>query len=150
MIQPENNSNYDNGFCYGTYPVSVDSGPRIRLKKGTVLLLQKNKVKQLWQYPDPTGPRFILCPLQFRSTYIETAKQNLPKSMDPEIALRKYIFSGQPVCIDSQGRIPILAACQEQLKVKGTDVVFVVGLGQWFEIWLEKDWVAGSGEAGTD
>ena len=150
MIQPENTNNYENGFCYGTYPVSVDSGPRIRLKKSTVKLLRKHKVRELWQYPDPTGPRVVLCPPQFRAIYIEQAKQHLPKSMDTEIALRKYIFSGQPVCIDSQGRIPILAACQEPLKVKGTDVVFIVGLGQWFEIWLEKDWVTESGEAGID
>ena len=97
-----------------------------------------NKYRQLWQYPDPTGPRVILCPSQFRSIYIELAKKHLPESMDPEIALRKFISSGEPICIDSQGRIPILSVCQEQFKVEGTD---------WFEIWHEKDWQVNDGNS---
>lgn len=147
MIQPENNKDFEKGFCCGTYQISIDSGHRVRLKKSTVKLLLKHKVDQLWQYPDPTGPRVILCPSQFRSIYIELAKKHLPESMDPEIALRKFISSGEPICIDSQGRIPILSVCQEQFKVEGTDVVIIVGMAFWFEIWHEKDWQVNDGNS---
>jgi DNA-binding transcriptional regulator/RsmH inhibitor MraZ len=145
MIPPVNNENLENGFCCGTYPVSVDSGPRIRFRKKTVEVLKKQKVKQLWQYLDPTGPRVILCPPQYRSIYVETAKQHLPKSMDFETALRRFIFSGDQIPLNSQGRIPILETCQEHLKVKATDTVFIVGLGLWFEVRREADMPTGSG-----
>jgi len=103
MLPPVNNNNLEKGFCCGICEVSVDSGPRIRLKKGTVELLKKHKVQQLWQYADPTGHRIVLCPPQYRSTYIEVAKQHLLQSMDAEIALRKFIFSGEMVSLDRQG-----------------------------------------------
>jgi DNA-binding transcriptional regulator/RsmH inhibitor MraZ len=141
MLPPDNNKNLEIGFCCGTYEASVDSGPRIRFKKATVKLFKKHKVRQLWQYADPTGNRVILCPPQYRSIYIQTAKPHLPKSMDAEIALRKFIFSGEPVPLSSQGRISILATCQQHLKVKAAETVFIVGMGFWYEVWRYKDWI---------
>ena len=149
MLLPVHCDNIEKGFCCGIYEVSVDSGPRIRLRKVTIDLLKKHKVKQLWQYADPTGPRMILCPPQYRSTYVETAKQHLPKSIDAEIALRKFIFSGELVSLDSQGRIPITPTCQRHLKVKATETVFIVGMGLWYEVWCEKDWLSSGGDNET-
>lgn len=149
MLLPFDDNIIKKGFCCGVDEVSVDSGHRIRLTKSITKILTKHKVHKLWEYPDPSGPRMILCPPQHRSTYIELVTSNLPDSMDAEIADRKFIFAGQPVSFDAQGRILIIPVCRRYLKVKATDVVVIIGVGWWYEVWREKDWAAGSGNNGT-
>lgn len=138
--------NLENGFCRGVDSVSVDRGPRIRLKQRVIEILKKHKVKVLWEYPDPTGPRVILCPGQHRAAYLEVAQKHLPESMAVELACRKFILSGQRVTLDVQGRVSIIGICQEHFEVKATDVVYVVGAGLWYELWREKDWESVAGK----
>lgn len=140
MLSSLDDSIFKDGFYWGQYEVSVDTGPRVRLNKPIVDMLKKRKVRQLWEYPDPSGPRIILCPPHHQLTYIELAKQHLSQSPDFEKAVRKFIFAGTLVSIDNQGRILITRACRKHLKIEATDSMVIIGTGLWYELWREDDW----------
>jgi len=137
------------GFCVGVHYASVDRGYRIRLCKAIIEVMRQHKVQQLWEFPDPTGPRLILCPPQFRNAYVEIAKQNLSAALETEVAYRKFIYAGQPVSFGAQGRILIKQAFRGHLKVKATDDVVLFGTGGWYELWPEKDWTDRDSGHGT-
>ena len=145
MLLPLDDNIIKKGFCCGVDEVSVDSAHRIRLTKSITTVLKEHKVQQLWEYPDLSGHRMNLCPPQHRSTYIKLVTSNFPDSMDFEIAHRKFICAGRPISIDAQGRILIIPVCRRYLIVKATDIVVVVGVGWWYEVWREKDWVSMGG-----
>lgn len=149
MLLPRNDGNSKKWFCDGVHPASIDRGYRIRLPKEIIEALAKHKVQKLWEYPDPTGPRLILCPPQCQSIYLETAEKHLPASMNAEIAYREFIYGGQLVSFGVQGRILIKQAFRGHFIVKATDDIVVVGLGWFYEVWRERDWRERESNHGT-
>jgi DNA-binding transcriptional regulator/RsmH inhibitor MraZ len=142
MLPLLDDENLKTGFCVGIHPASVDRGHRITLPKAIIEVLEEHKVKKLWEYPDPRGRRLILCPPQYRSAYLKIARQHLPASMDNEMACRKFIHSGWPIPLRTHGRILIVHAFRGHLLVKATDDLVIFGLGGWYEIWREQEWIS--------
>ncbi len=130
-------------FCFGEYEVVIDDGPRIRLPRPIVKGLHEHRVRQLWRFADPTGPRMILCPDCFRNIYIETASQNLPKSMPAEDAYLKYICTGMKMecALPNQNKIRITAICQKHINVKPGQRLVIIGTGFWFTTLRLDDWL---------
>jgi DNA-binding transcriptional regulator/RsmH inhibitor MraZ len=140
MPLPLDDNVVEDGFCWGLYEVTVDRGPRIRLPAGIIKVLESHKVKELWLYPDPTGRRLIICPEQNRPTYIAAAKQNLPDSMEPDEAYRKFICAGEAIPFRGHGRISIAVKFNRDFKAEAGQQVVIVGTGPWYELWRQDDW----------
>ena len=68
MTLPIDDKLIETGFCLGAHDVTVDIGPRIRLPKAVLRVLPDRGVGDVWIYPDPTGPRLIVCPDLSRPT----------------------------------------------------------------------------------
>jgi DNA-binding transcriptional regulator/RsmH inhibitor MraZ len=130
------------GFCRGGGEITVDRGPRIRLPAAIVRTLTEHEITILWLYPDPTGPRLILCPDQFREEYIELAKRHFPPSMEVAEAYRIFICTGEPVACQNHGRISITTVFNQRWKVARGDRVVIIGVERWYELWRQDDWLA--------
>jgi len=139
MLLPLNDRIFKNGFRWGEYEVTVDIGPRIRLPRPVVKVLKDQKVRRLWRYPDPTGPRVIICPEQSRLTYVKLAKQHLPASMESGEAYRKYICAGEVVLFRDHGRISITTVCNKHMVMIAGQPVVIVGTGLWYEVRKQDD-----------
>jgi DNA-binding transcriptional regulator/RsmH inhibitor MraZ len=142
MSLPIDEKLFAEGYCVGEYEITVDVGPRVRLPRAVLRVLKEHKVRQLWRFPDPSGPRMILCPAQDRLTYIEVAKQNFPASMEAAEAYRKYICTGRPMPLSNSGNLSITSAYNRYLKITAGQRVVLVGVGLWYELWHEDDWAA--------
>lgn len=142
MLLPLNGDIFESGFCWGEFEVTLDAGPRIRLPRAVIKVLKEHKVRQLWRFPDPTGPRMIICPGQNRQNYIEVAKQNFPASMEAGEAYRKFICTSKPVTLSDHGKVSITSVCNRHLKVTAGQRVVLVGVGPWYEVWRQDDWRA--------
>ena len=88
MLKATNKKPKHEGFCCGEYNSSVTDGNRLYLGRTIGTMLAKQRVKQLWRFSDPTGPRFILCPPRNRALYVRTAHESFPSHMDPVLAYR--------------------------------------------------------------
>ena len=141
---PLNDNVIEAGFCWGEYEVTLDTGPRIRLPRSVVKVLKDHEVCRLWRYPDPTGPRIIICPEQSRLTYMKLAEQHLPASMESGEAYRKYICTGEVVLFRDHGRISITAVCNKHMDVVAGQQVVIVGTGLWYEVWKQDEWLGNS------
>ena len=142
MPEQINSGDFEGGICVGIHPASVDRGHRIMLPKAISEVLEEHEVEELWEYPDPRGRRLVLCPPQHRSAYLKVARRHLPASMDYEMACRKFIHSGRPVPVRSHGRILILQPFRGHLLVKPADELVIFGLGGWYEVWPEQEWIS--------
>lgn len=140
MLSSLNNAVIKKGSYWGEYNITVDRGPRIRLNRAIVKLLLKNKVSVLWCYPDPTGPRMILCPDKHQNTYVELAKKHFPSCIDKQMATRKFICCGKSWELKSHGRIQIPPTCACRLRAERGTKLIIVGTGLWYEVWREDDW----------
>ena len=140
----------EQGYCWGEYEVTVDTGPRIRLNSAIVKVLEEHAVQELWRYPDPTGPRMILCPGQHRSTYMKAAQQNFPSSLEPEDAYRRFICVGKPVRIHSRGKVSITTACKKHCGIKEGEQAVILGVGLWYEVWRWDDWASQTRTGATE
>ena len=129
------------GFCWGTFETTVDTASRIRLNKGVTTVLKANKVRQLWRFPDPTGPRLIFCPPNNKLIYIKAVQKTLGLTEKDAAAWRKFISPGEPAPFDKQGRLALTAACVEHTKIQPGDQVVLVGAGLWYEVWQFDQWV---------
>lgn len=145
MLPQEPQDILEGGFCCQTREVTVDTGPRIRLPQAMVRTLQHNAVTELWIYPDPTGPRLILCPAQYRERYITVARANLPGTMSLEEAFRRFICTGEQVSLRHHGRISIAPRYPTDFTVAVGEQVVIVGTGRWYELWREDDWLSMGG-----
>ena len=144
MFLPINDAIVTDGFCWGLYEATVDAGPRIRLPRAIIRILKQRKVEQLWLYPDPTGPRLIICPGQSRPAYMEAAQENLPKSLEPGEAYRKFICAGECIAFRDHGRVSITAQFNREFKAEAGEQVVIVGVGLWYELWRQDDWLGSS------
>ena len=142
--------NGQNGFCWGAYITTVAGEPRLRLNKPIIHILKHHKVRSLWLFSDPTGPRVIICPESKRKTYIELAKRNLPREIDYEVAFRKFICNRQQVFIDQQDRIAFSYTWTDYLNVKPGKCVIFLGVGWWYEVWKEDDYTNMLKKDGSD
>jgi DNA-binding transcriptional regulator/RsmH inhibitor MraZ len=140
MLFSVNDASLEGGFCWGEFEITVDTGPRIRLPRSVIQTLNSHKVKELWRFPDPTGPRMIICPGQKRQAYIEVAKQNFPTQLEAGEAYRRFICTGTQVILRDHGKVSITAACNRSLKVEAGEQVSLVGVGPWYELWRGDDW----------
>jgi DNA-binding transcriptional regulator/RsmH inhibitor MraZ len=140
MVMPIGESKPDRCFCHHEYVVTVDGGPRLRLPRAIVRVLQKHGVTQLWSYMDPTGPRLILCPNEHKDEYEKLAQACFPAGMDSEYAYRRFICSSRRTEVSEQLRIGLTASYVKALRVKEHDTVVIVGIGPRYEIWRQDDW----------
>jgi DNA-binding transcriptional regulator/RsmH inhibitor MraZ len=146
MLLLPNDDNFKDGFCWELFEATVDEGPRIRLPRAIIRVFEKNKVEMLWLYSDPTGPRLILCPEQNRQTYLKLAQQNLPKSIEEGKAYRHFICSGRGIEFRHHGRVSIASINnknigeKKEFQVQVGGQVVIVGVGLWYELWLQDDW----------
>ena len=140
MLPPIDNKTFDKGFCWGEHRATITDGDRLRLNKEIIEVLIKNKVNELWRFPDPTGSRFILCPPQHYTTYLKTAKDNLPRDMDQEKAYRKYIFSGKLARLNKYNRIRITKICLNEAQLTSGNQVVIYGVCLWWEVWRDDKW----------
>jgi DNA-binding transcriptional regulator/RsmH inhibitor MraZ len=125
------------GFCWGHYESTVDRGPRIRLNMAILKLLGKHKVKELWCYPGLQGPLLILCPPRYRLDYIKM----ISESLHDEQALRLFVSPGQPIPLKQHGKVPLLAGCLGTRRIIEGHQVRLIGVGFWFEVWAQEDWL---------
>ena len=139
MLLPLNDDIIKKGFCWGEYEVTVDTGPRIRLNRPIIRGFKGHKVKKIWRYLDPTGPRMIICPAQHREIYIKAAMQNFPSVMGVEEAYRKFICTGEPVLLKDHGRISITEIFNQHIKITSGQQVVILGVGLWYEVWKRND-----------
>jgi DNA-binding transcriptional regulator/RsmH inhibitor MraZ len=122
-----------NGFCWGEYPAGIDDTGRLRLPKAIVDVLAEHRVSKLWRSPDPRAKRFVLCPPDYRVTFITTAQSNFQEPEDADRAWR-LVCSGTDARIDSQGRISIPQVCLEQANIEPPQQVKILGVGFWYEV----------------
>jgi len=139
---PLNDDILKSGFFWREFEVTVDVGPRIRLPRFVIKILKDHKVKELWCFVDPTGPRMIICPSQNRQTYIKVAEQNFPALMEAEEAFRKFICTGKQVTLSNQGQVSIPSVCNRYLKIEAGQEIVLIGVGNWYELWRQDDWRA--------
>jgi DNA-binding transcriptional regulator/RsmH inhibitor MraZ len=141
MPLPLDDKSVEKGYCLGEYEVTVDVGPRIRLPRPILKVLKDHKVLEVWRYPDPTGQRMVICPAQNRLTYIKLAKQHLPESIEPDEANRRFICTGEPVNLSDHGQVSITLACNRNLNIVAGQQVVIIGVGHWYEVWRQDDWL---------
>lgn len=144
MNTPPNDILFKEGYCIGIYESTLDQGPRLRLPRAILKVLQEHNVLQIWRFPDLSGPRMILCPDEHRGSYIESVTQMLSTLADPDMAYRRFLSAGMPVMMNNHGRIPITAVISNHMKVTPDDSVVIVGLGLWYEVWKFDDWLKAS------
>lgn len=134
MFLPLDNESTKNEVCRGEYNLTVDNGPRLRLPKEIVKSLIEHKVKILWVYYDPSGPRLIFCPDKFRDTYLKIAEACFPENMDIQEAYRTYICTGKPWVIKNHGKISVGTFKLNEKKLERGNQVNLLGIGQWYEL----------------
>jgi DNA-binding transcriptional regulator/RsmH inhibitor MraZ len=121
------------GYCWGDYTARIDDTSRLRLPKAIVDILAEHGVSRLWRAPDPRAKRFVLCPPDYRRTFITTVQQHFQEAEDADRAWR-LVCSGTDGWIDRQGRINVPAACLERADLKPPQQVKILGLGSLFEV----------------
>lgn len=141
MPLPLDDKSVEKGYCFGEYEVTVDVGPRIRLPRPMLKILKERKVQEVWRYPDPTGPRMVICPAQNRLTYIKLVKQHLPESIESDKANRRFICTGEPVILGEHGRVSITSTCKRNIHIEAGQEVVIIGVGLWYEVWRKDDWL---------
>jgi DNA-binding transcriptional regulator/RsmH inhibitor MraZ len=148
MILPVDDKLFAKGFCLGVYEVTVDAGPRIRLPRPVARILLDREVERVWVFPDPTGPRLIICPDCSRRIYIKVAQENLPKSSPAGKAYREFICDGRPIALRDHGWISVASFSSEGFTAGADDSVVIVGTGLWYELWRQDDWFTSAEETG--
>lgn len=133
MLPPLNDNTLETGFCWGQYELRIDDTARLRLCKEIVTSLTVQKISRLWRCPDPSGPRFILCPVQQRSRFVQGAQQYLKEASDAEEKTR-LLYSGTDAAVDGQGRVRIQKACLDHVGIDPPQQVLVLGVGFWYEV----------------
>ena len=144
MALPLDDRMFEEGYCIGIYEATVDQGPRIRLPRPVVKVLQERKVHELWRFPDPSGRRMILCPSEHRKCYIQRIKEEFSEVEDPGLAYRRYLCSGTPIAMKNHGRVSIVSAVRNHMLVEAGEVVVILGAGYWYELWKQDDWLNAS------
>jgi DNA-binding transcriptional regulator/RsmH inhibitor MraZ len=142
MLDAPNDDIFGEGYCVGVYEVTVDQGPRIRLPRAIVKVLKDHDIEELWRFPDHSGPRLILCPDAQRDYYIERCKKELSTADDPAALYRKFLCPGMPVALKDHGRVSIVSAVRNHMQVVAGDVIVILGVGPWYELWRDEDWIA--------
>lgn len=145
-----NDDDTTGGFCWGVAEITVDQGPRIRLPAAIANTLTEHEVTNLWLYGDPTGPRLIICPGQFREKYIQLAKSHFPTSLETAEAYRIFICTGTNVPWRHHGRISITTLFNRKLKVASGERVVIIGTGLWYEVWRQEDWLTNGATVNVD
>ena len=143
MFLTLNDNIFNKGFCKGHYLVTVDHGPRIRLPVATVHTFEEQEIELIFLFLDPSGPRLILCPDKCCEIYIQHAKRYFPVSVEIGKAYRKFICTMEPITLRKPYRIQVKAKFNEKIGIKAGDVVIIVGVGHWFEVWQKSDWEGG-------
>jgi DNA-binding transcriptional regulator/RsmH inhibitor MraZ len=126
---------------WGQYQLKLDDTGRLRLCQEIVVCLRERNIARLWRCPDPDGNRFVLCPMEYRLTFIHAAQQGLEEAPNAQDRIR-LLCSGTDAAIDSQGRIKIQRVCLDRAQIEPPQQVTVLGVGYWYEVtaWiLEKD-----------
>ena len=149
MTLPLDDKLFEEGFYWGVYEITTDNGPRIRLPRDVVKVLEDHKVQQIWRFPDPSGPRMILCPDKNRNTYIKAVKQSLAGAADRSMAYRHFVCAGEPVTVAGHGRVSITSAVTNHMGITAGETAILIGIGPWYELWKQDDWL-GSIEGGTE
>lgn len=121
------------GFCWGAHTARIDGTGRLRLPKVIVDTLAKQGISRLWRFPDPRAKRFVLCPPDYRRTFITTVQQHFGEAEEADKAWR-LVCSGTEGCIDSQGRITVPKACLEHTEIEPPQQVKILGLGSVLEV----------------
>jgi len=137
MNLPIDENLFEKGFCWGHFESTVDRGPRIRLNRAILRLFGKHKIKELWCYPGLQGPLLILCPPQYRLDYIKMVSE----ALHDEQALRLFVSPGQPIPVKQHGKIPLPAGCTGNRKITEGRQVRLIGIGFWFEVWAQEEWL---------
>ena len=149
MALPLDDKLFEEGFCWGVYEITVDEGPRIRLPRAAAKVLEDHEVERLWRFPDPSGPRMILCPDVNRNAYVKAVKQSLAGAKDHGMAYRRFVCVGEPVTVVGHGRVSITSAVSNHMGITAGRTVILIGIGPWYELWKQDDWF-GSTEGDTE
>jgi len=141
MTLPVDDKSLETGFCLGVYDVTVDAGPRVHLPNAVVRDLLDREVGTVWVFPDPAGPRLIICPDLSRPAYVRLAQENLPASLPAGKAAREFICTGRRIPFRDHGRVSVASFSPAGFLAGAGDLVVIVGTGLWFEVWRRDDWL---------
>jgi DNA-binding transcriptional regulator/RsmH inhibitor MraZ len=125
---------FQTGLLVGQYTTGITVWGNLDLPSPWHSALIQREIKEFWSFIDPTGPRIILCPSPYRKEYIDLAVNYLPVSGDPETHLRKYILSTTRSVMNFFGTIPLSDRCLAHARLRKSQWVTVLGMGNWMEI----------------
>jgi DNA-binding transcriptional regulator/RsmH inhibitor MraZ len=121
------------GYCWGGNTARIDDTGRLRLPKAIVDILTEHGVSRLWRAPDPRAKRFVLCPPDYRMTFITSVQQHFQEAEELDMAWR-LVCSGTDARVDAQGRISIPQVCLGHADTGPQRQVQILGVGLWYEV----------------
>jgi DNA-binding transcriptional regulator/RsmH inhibitor MraZ len=140
MILPPDDNIFKEGFYKGCCEVTVDHGPRIRLPAKMLRILDNDEVKQIVIFPDPYGRRLIICPDKFYDQYVKLVVGDKKISLKPDRTYRKFICTAETIALQKPCRIQVRPTFNKYLNIKEGDVVIIIAVFFWFEIWKKSEW----------
>jgi hypothetical protein len=64
--------------------------------------------------------------------------------MDSGEAYRKFVCAGMPVTFAEHGKVSIISAFKRYFDVEAGQQVVLIGVGPWYELWCQDDWLNGN------